>query len=168
MIQQCALDTGFIKWMAGRQQLFKEMQSTSKCAPSMDSRQLIYTIARGTIANSEASTVTSPVPMKLVKSYKLENGWICCRYLYYKYGVLVIDLELGMFLEYSCIFSPRNYVTTKTPKKGRSCTVKFVSEFFISAITMHLFIQNLLHLEIIQYLYHKDKRYASPDCKKVK
>ena len=41
--------------------------------------------------------------MKLVKTCNLENGWICCRYMYYKYGVLVIDLELGMFLEYSCI-----------------------------------------------------------------
>ena len=168
MIQQCALDTGFIKWMAGRQQLFKEKQSTSKCAPCMDSRQLIYTIARGTIANSEASSVTSPAPMKLVKSYKLENGWICCKYMYYKCGVLVIDLELGMFFEYSCIFSPRNYVTIKTSKKGRSCTLKFVSDFFISAITMHLIIQNLLHLEIIQHLYHNDKRYACLDCEKVK
>ena len=88
--------------------------------------------------------------------------------MYYKCGVLVIDLELGMFFEYSCIFSPRNYVTIKTSKNGRSCTVKFVSEFFISAITMHLIIQNLLHLEIIQHLYHNDKRYACPDCEKVK
>ena len=83
------------------------MQSTSKCAPSRGSSYktvLVYTQFRGTIA--EASAVTSPAPMKLVKSYKLENGWIRCRYMYYKYGVLVIDLELGMFLEYSC--STRN------------------------------------------------------------
>ena len=61
---------------------------------------------QGTIANSEASAVTSLAPMKLVKSYKLENKWIYVAgsYMYYKYGVVVvIDLELGMFLEYSCL-----------------------------------------------------------------
>ena len=119
MIQQCALNVGFIKWMAGRQQ---QKQSTSKCAPSMGSNCVsLYTIARGTSA-------TSPEPV--LPPLQLENGWIRCRYMYYKYGVVVIDLELGMFLEYSRIGSCiGNYykkcMTTKTPKKGRSCTMNY-------------------------------------------
>ena len=70
--------------------------------------------------------------------------------MYYKYGVVVIDLELGMFLEYSRIGSCiGNYykkcMTTKTPKKGRSCTMN-LSEYFIAVINVH----NNVH-------YHKDK-----------
>ena len=36
LIQQCALDAGFIKWMAGRQQLVRRSRvQLCKCAPSM-------------------------------------------------------------------------------------------------------------------------------------
>ena len=46
--------------------------------------------------------------------------------MYYKYGVVVIDLELGMFLEYSRIGNYyKKCMTAKTPKKGRSCTMNY-------------------------------------------
>ena len=90
MIQQCALNAGFIKWMAGRHQQ-KQSQVSVHQVWVVHNCVSLYTIARGT------SAATSPAPMDLVK----RNGWIHCRYMYYKYGVVVIDLELGMFLEYS-------------------------------------------------------------------
>ena len=62
--------------------------------------------------------------------------------MYYKYGVVVIDLELGMFLEYSRIGSCiGNYykkcMTTKTPKKAGHAPW-IISEYFIAVINVHL------------------------------
>ena len=64
----------------------------------------------------------------------------------YKYGVLVIDLELGMFLEYSCIGSYRKLVQEMCDHQDSwSYTVK-LCEHFISVINVHLIIH-----------YHKDR-----------
>ena len=65
--------------MDDRQTTCEEKRSTSKCAPSIGS---IQQLPGEPLPTQEASAATSP-PMKLVKSYRLENGWIHCRYILY-------------------------------------------------------------------------------------
>ena len=50
MIEQCGLNVGFIKWMAGRQQ---QKQSTSKCAPSMGTKNIIEDLTRSVQISQE-------------------------------------------------------------------------------------------------------------------
>ena len=93
MIQQCALNAGFFfKWWQADSNNRSRVQVSVHQVWVVHNCVSLYTIARGTIANSEASAVTSPAPMKLGKSNKY--GFIAGTCII----SMVIDLELGIFL----------------------------------------------------------------------